>query len=171
MILLNRNSTGMFSAAQSTALAPRKEVSSLIPCLKTRNAGFLCPRYVFLQCKVFCDIPYSNQMQSTQAFRIAYCVRFFPEEADIHCHTCTKLLNSVLQSMPDLGKELKFHLVVHLIDNILAFGPSSSFSTERYIYMYMQYTFSFLFSIDLSPSFPSSEHRTYTAIIMLPVGT
>ena len=38
----------------------------------------------------------------------------------------------VLKHMPVLGKKLKIHLILHLSDNIIEFGPTSSFNTERY---------------------------------------
>ena len=63
----------------------------------------------------------------------------FPEEAESHRLTCTKFVNSVLKNMPDLAKRLKMHLLLHLVDNMLTFGPSSSVSTERYICIYMQH--------------------------------
>ena len=112
------------------------------------------------------------QTQSIQVFRIEYCVTFFPEEADIHCHTCLQFVNSVLRTMPELGKRLKIHLLLHLVDNILAFGPSSSFNTERYIHMQSHATcLSFIFSTDSNLSTLLSEGRIYIATAVLPVGT
>ena len=44
-------------------------------------------------------------MQSTQVFHIAYCLTLYPEEADIHRHTCFKFVSSVLRIMPDIKRE------------------------------------------------------------------
>lgn len=93
-----------------------------------------------------------------------------------------------MRSMPDLGRKLKLHLLLHLVDNIIEFGPCSSFSTERYLYMYMHsYSFihfypleqahegrlctSLIFSTDLSRSTHWSDLRMFTAIAVLPVET
>ena len=86
----------------------------------------------FFQVKCFMVVFIITKCKSTQVFRIAYCITFFPEEAAIHHHTCSKFVSIVLRSMPEIGRRLKIHLLLHLVDNILEFGPPSSFSTERY---------------------------------------
>ena len=35
--------------------------------------------------------------------------------------------------MPEYAKRLKIHLILHLVDNIIDFGPTMCFNTERLV--------------------------------------
>jgi hypothetical protein len=39
----------------------------------------------------------------------------------------------VMEHLPELAKKLKVHLMLHLTDDMLDFGPSSAFNTERFV--------------------------------------
>ena len=49
-------------------------------------------------------------------------------------------VENVTSYMPEFAKRLKVHMLLHLVDDIVEFGPACVFNTERYntygIYMY-----------------------------------
>ena len=45
---------------------------------------------------------------------------------------CQDYVDTSRKYMPEYSKRLKNHLLLHLIDSMINFGPTSSFSTERY---------------------------------------
>ena len=64
--------------------------------------------------------------------------------------------------MPYLGRRLKIHLVLHLADNILEFGPPAHSAQKGMICMYIKCTFSCILSVDSSHLTPSSEDRMHS---------
>ena len=42
-------------------------------------------------------------------------------------------MDAVKQNFPEVSKKLKIHLFLHLTDNMMDFGPTSSFNTERLV--------------------------------------
>jgi len=40
-------------------------------------------------------------------------------------------VDTVKDCQPELLQKVKIHLLLHLVDNMLDFGPCSSFNTER----------------------------------------
>ena len=44
---------------------------------------------------------------------------------------CKAFVDSVKKNFPELSRKLKVHLFLHLTDNMMDFGPTSSFNTER----------------------------------------
>ena len=71
--------------------------------------------------------------------------------------------------MPVLAKRLNVHLFLRLVDNMMTFGPSAFFSTERYmyVYMHMQQLISFSFTTEFSRSILSSQGRRYRSARIL----
>lgn len=41
-------------------------------------------------------------------------------------------VENVTSYMPEFAKRLKVHMLLHLVDDIVEFGPASVFNTERY---------------------------------------
>lgn len=75
---------------------------------------------------------------STQVFKIAYCDFFEPSLAEEWNKLCIEFVQAVKRNMPALLLKQKTHLILHLVSCMMKFGPSSSFSTERYIlYIYV----------------------------------
>ena len=55
-----------------------------------------------------------------------------PERAHAYQHTCQQFVDCVTQHMPEYCKRLKIHILLHLVDDMLDFGPTACYSTERY---------------------------------------
>ena len=68
-----------------------------------------------------------------QVFRLAYCIPLRKDDIDQYRETCRLFVESTVQYMPTFSKRLKVHLILHLVDCIVEFGPASCFSTERYV--------------------------------------
>lgn len=47
--------------------------------------------------------------------------------------TCKNFVDTVMEHLPELQQKLKVHLVLHLVDDMIDFGPTSAFNTERYL--------------------------------------
>ena len=66
-------------------------------------------------------------------FRSAYCLQF-SEDTKADVYTATKnFVDAVRDYKPTMLLKPKFHLLLHLADSMEAYGPTSSFNTERYI--------------------------------------
>ena len=63
---------------------------------------------------------------------IAYCLQLVPADMDAHRETCKAFVECTKLYMPDYAHRLKVHLLLHLVDCIIEFGPPSSFNTERF---------------------------------------
>ena len=62
---------------------------------------------------------------------MAYCDYFSVEEKD-NCNViCQEFVREVGLCFPDLKKKVKVHLFLHLVENMIDFGPTSAFNTER----------------------------------------
>jgi hypothetical protein len=47
-------------------------------------------------------------------------------------NTCLTYVKSVCSTHPELSKKQKTHLLLHLVDDMVNFGPALGFCTERY---------------------------------------
>ncbi|KAL5503005.1 hypothetical protein EMCRGX_G009879 [Ephydatia muelleri] len=68
----------------------------------------------------------------SKVFRIAYCDFFKPVLLDEWKSVCQAFVSAVKQHMPSLLEKQKTHLILHLVDSMVKFGPCSSFSAERF---------------------------------------
>lgn len=68
-----------------------------------------------------------------QVFKLAYCDHCIESEESEYRDTCQHFVDMVLEHLPHLGKKLKVHLMLHLSDNMMDFGPTASFNTERFV--------------------------------------
>lgn len=75
---------------------------------------------------------YSGYFFSTQVFKIAYCDFFEPSLAEEWNKLCIEFVQAVKRNMPALLLKQKTHLILHLVSCMMKFGPSSSFSAERF---------------------------------------
>lgn len=66
-----------------------------------------------------------------KVFKITYCDFCVESEENQYQRVCREFVNSVKQHFPELSRKLKVHLILHLTDNMMDFGPTSSFNTER----------------------------------------
>lgn len=70
-----------------------------------------------------------------KVFQIVYCLPFTPSKYDDYKDICEQFVTSVANYMPQFSKRLKVHLLLHLVDDMIQFGPASCFNTERYMYV------------------------------------
>ena len=62
---------------------------------------------------------------------MTYCNAFHPDNLTEAIETCKEFVEAVKLYKPALLQKPKFHLLLHLPQNMLEFGPTSSFNTER----------------------------------------
>ncbi len=65
-----------------------------------------------------------------QVFKLAYCDYYQPDKEEEWKAICKAFVEAAKDYPPMQGK-LKIHLMLHLIDNMKEFGPTSAFNTER----------------------------------------
>ena len=63
---------------------------------------------------------------------MAYCNFFKPSLAEEWNSACIEYVQAVKRNMTELLQKQKTHLILHLVSCMMKFGPSSSFSAERY---------------------------------------
>lgn len=66
-----------------------------------------------------------------QIFRITYCLPYEHAQYQENKMTCQAFVSSVQANQPEMMNKAKVHLLLHLADNMLEFGPTSAYSTER----------------------------------------
>ena len=64
-------------------------------------------------------------------FRIAYYLPVLKDKISDYQRICEQFVASVKEYMPQFAKRLKVHLLLHLTDDMLEFGPPARFNTER----------------------------------------
>ena len=65
-------------------------------------------------------------------FQIAYCDYFEKANASKCLDACKAFVKEIYTHYPEFGRKIKIHLLLHLVDSMLEFGPTSGFNTERY---------------------------------------
>ena len=66
-----------------------------------------------------------------KVFQITYVTPFSPGDAE-NCRTiCRDFIEAVKVAYPEMLKKPKVHLLLHLVDNMLDFGHTSAYNTER----------------------------------------
>ena len=65
-------------------------------------------------------------------FRIAYCDYYAPSKAIEWKEICKCFVNNVGEHRPEMLKKQKVHLLLHLVECMEDFGPTSAFNSERY---------------------------------------
>lgn len=66
-----------------------------------------------------------------QIFRIAYCDLYEPSKEEELTDTCSEFVYAVHQNKPEMSKRQKIHLMLHLVECMKQYGPTSSFNSER----------------------------------------
>ena len=67
-----------------------------------------------------------------QMFRVVYCLPVNNDTIYLCKEACQEFVNLAAQYMPEFSKRLKVHILLHLSDNLKAFGPANLYNTERY---------------------------------------
>ncbi len=65
-----------------------------------------------------------------QVFKLAYCDYYHPDKEEDWKTICSSFVEAA-KDYPPMNKKLKVHLMLHLIDNMKEFGPTSAFNIER----------------------------------------
>ena len=68
-----------------------------------------------------------------KVFQLAYCIPLCLDQVEQYRHICQEFMASTAQYMPVYSKRLKTHLVLHLVDNMIDFGPTDCYNTERFV--------------------------------------
>ena len=64
-------------------------------------------------------------------FKFAYCQPCIESNASDYEEICKEFVRAVMDNFPDYKKKAKIHLLLHLPDDVIDFGPTSTFNTER----------------------------------------
>lgn len=72
---------------------------------------------------------------------MAYCVAFSIDDAEYWKTMCQEFVQATREYMPEYSKRLKNHLILHLVDNIIEFGPTQCYITERLVKQYIQFNY------------------------------
>ena len=67
-----------------------------------------------------------------QVFQIAYCDFFELSKAEAWNQICADFVHSVRDFMTEMLRKQKVHYILHLVQGMQDFRPSSSFCTERF---------------------------------------
>ena len=79
-----------------------------------------------------CNVNHFIMTCNIQVFQIAYCDFFELSKAEAWNQICADFVHSVRDFMPEMLQKQKVHYVLHLVQCMHDFGPSSSFCTERF---------------------------------------
>ncbi len=71
------------------------------------------------------------QLHCPQVFRSAYCKPFRKQDLEVK-DVCSEFVTSVHMYKPELLRKPKFHLLLHLPEDMKDFGPTAAFNAERY---------------------------------------
>ena len=63
---------------------------------------------------------------------MVYCEPFDPHETAVQVE-CEKFVGLAQVHMPELLRKPKVHLLLHLEENMIDFGPASCFNSERLV--------------------------------------
>ena len=66
-------------------------------------------------------------------FKITYIDDVQPGRYDEYKDICTSFVQSVSCSHPEMLNKQKVHLLLHLPDTLLQFGPICAYNTERFV--------------------------------------
>ena len=120
---------------------------SHISIKQKKNAGFFFPKLIYKCLTLIITI---------QVFRLCYCVPFSVKDITHWKTVCNEFLETTAKYMPEFSKSLKTHLVLHLVDSIINFGPTQCYNTERYANESLHFIIK---SLDMNHSIHWSEHR------------
>lgn len=73
-------------------------------------------------------------------FRIAYCQPFLESSYSKCKNIREEFVQTAYEHFPEFKKKVKIHLILHLPEHMLDFGPTSALNTERYIHVHYIYT-------------------------------
>lgn len=102
--------------------------SVVISQMKKRPPGWLCLRSVLIL-SLTAGV---RQPSIHQVFKIAYCEYFSVHDEMKNKEICQDFVRAIKNHYPEYTKKVKIHLLLHLVDSMISFGPTSAFNTERF---------------------------------------
>ena len=72
-----------------------------------------------------------NEYKFLQVFQVAYCLPVYPDNLSEARSVIQHFVDTRTVCMQEYSKRSKVHLLLHLIDDIVQFGPTCCYSTER----------------------------------------
>lgn len=69
----------------------------------------------------------------TKVFKIAYCDLFVKSKESTCKEICKQCVEKIYSIYPEFGRKVKIHLLLHLTDCMIQFGPTQGFNTERLV--------------------------------------
>ena len=66
-------------------------------------------------------------------FKFVYCDTFLPEMVDVYKSQCLAFTHAVERNCPELRRKLKIHILLHLPDDMLQFGPSFNIQHRKVV--------------------------------------
>ncbi|KAL5502825.1 hypothetical protein EMCRGX_G009660 [Ephydatia muelleri] len=99
-----------------------------------------------------------------KVFQIAYSKFFAPSLSDEWRCLCQTFVNTVKQHMPHLLQKQKVHLMLHLVECMHDFGPTSAFNAERFnskVRAYNVFSNRLSSSRDIAQHFATIQHLRY----------
>lgn len=62
---------------------------------------------------------------------MSYCDNFWESNESKCKEICKEFVQAIKDNFPEYAKKVKIHLILHLVDCMISFGPTSAFNTER----------------------------------------
>lgn len=63
---------------------------------------------------------------------MVYCLPLVKEKLPEYRVVCQRFVDVCTSCMPEYSRRSKVHLLLHVIDDMVQFGPQDCFNTERY---------------------------------------
>ena len=101
-----------------------------------------------------------KQFASTESMQLAYCEFYEPTQKQTYQSICKHFVSTAVRVFP---KKPKIHSLLHLVECMQQFGPTSGFNTERSVHTSTCTITKLPFSPDVSRLTHTSEVRTSLA--------
>ena len=62
---------------------------------------------------------------------MTYCSFYNPASEAQYRQICHNFVDAIRDHMPEMLQKPKIHLMLHIVDNMKDFGPTSAYNTER----------------------------------------
>eukprot|EP00731_Ephydatia_muelleri_P009853 Em0005g439a len=96
-----------------------------------RDFKFLAQIAMFIFSPYLSEAEIEVWLALSMVFKMVYCDEFEPQKIELYRDVCHRFARAIDCYSVTWRKKLKIHLILHLPDSMLRFGPASSFNTER----------------------------------------
>ncbi|KAL5517682.1 hypothetical protein EMCRGX_G003276 [Ephydatia muelleri] len=98
---------------------------------RARDFKFLAQIAMFIFSPYLSEAEIEVWLALSMVFKMVYCDEFEPQKIELYRDVCHRFARAIDCYSVTWRKKLKIHLILHLPDSMLRFGPASSFNTER----------------------------------------